>query len=159
MAKKTTEKLGDTVESLRPYLERALKDDDIRKDLRDALAAARDVYGDLAKDNGGVRAAAKLATDKDVQENLRRALEDLGDAADRVRGKKESHKARKTLLLAGVVAGALYNPWTGAQTRKWIMDKIAGDDDLQPLESWDASEGSSNGEPVSVDAQSSSDAT
>ena len=42
------------------------------------------------------------------------------------------------LLLAGIVAGALYNPWTGAQTREKLLDLIAGDDDLQPLETFDA---------------------
>ena len=42
------------------------------------------------------------------------------------------------LLLAGILAGALYNPWTGPQTREKILDMIAGDDDLQPLETFDA---------------------
>ena len=41
------------------------------------------------------------------------------------------------LLLAGVIAGALYNPWTGPQTREKLMDIIAGNDDLQPLETFD----------------------
>ena len=41
------------------------------------------------------------------------------------------------MLLAGLVAGALYNPWSGPQTREWLLDKIAGDDDLQPLEGFD----------------------
>ena len=40
--------------------------------------------------------------------------------------------------LAGVVAGALYNPWTGPQTREKLLDMIAGSDDLQPLETFDA---------------------
>jgi hypothetical protein len=37
------------------------------------------------------------------------------------------------LLLAGIIVGALYNPWTGPQTREWLLDQIAGDDDLEPL--------------------------
>ena len=41
------------------------------------------------------------------------------------------------LLLAGVIAGALYNPWTGPQTRDKLLDMIAGNDDLQPLEGFD----------------------
>ena len=41
------------------------------------------------------------------------------------------------MLLAGLVAGALYNPWSGPQTREWLMDKVAGDDDLQPLDGFD----------------------
>jgi hypothetical protein len=138
MAKKTTEKLTDTVETLRPYLDRALKDEDFRDDLRDALEAARELYGDLQKRNGSIAASAtKLATDKGSQDQLRRALEDLQSAGERLRGKKKSKKGRKALLLAGVIAGALYNPWTGEPTRKWLMDKVAGGDDLQPLDTYE----------------------
>ena len=138
MAKKRSEQLTESVEALRPYVERALKDESVRKNLREALAAAQEIYGDLSRGNGSVtKSATKLATDKDVQENIRKAFEQLAEAGDRVKGKKKSHKARNTILLAGIVAGALYNPWTGAQTRKWLTDKIAGDDDLQPLESWE----------------------
>ena len=74
MAKKT-EKIGVTVDALRPYLERALKDEEFRRDLRDAMETARELYGDLAKGNGGVKSATRFATDKDVQENLRKALD------------------------------------------------------------------------------------
>lgn len=139
MAKtKSPAKLTETVESLKPYLERALNDPDFRNDLRDAFEAARELYGPLRKADGGVASSAKvLATDKQVQENLRRAVEDLGSAATTLKGEKKqskSHKGRNTVLLAGLVAGALYNPWTGEQTRRWLLDRIAGDDDLQPLE-------------------------
>jgi hypothetical protein len=153
MAKKT-EKLGDTVETLRPYLERALRDDEFRKDLKDALAAAREIYGDLSKKNGGVRNAAMLAMDKDTQEHLKRALEDIASATDRVKGtkKKKKHRGRKTLLVAGVIAGALYNPWTGPQTRLWITEKVGGDDDLQPVD-WDLPEEAA----VSADVESAAD--
>jgi hypothetical protein len=138
MAKKTTEKVTETVETLRPYLDRALTDEDFRKDLKDALEAARELYGDLQKRNGGLTGTAtKLATDKNAQEQLRRALEDLQSAGERLKGTKKSHKGRNTLLLAGVIVGALYNPWTGEQTRKWLLDRIAGGDELQPLESYE----------------------
>jgi hypothetical protein len=32
------------------------------------------------------------------------------------------------LLLAGITVGILFNPMTGPQTRKWVMDKITGED-------------------------------
>jgi len=41
MAKKAA-KMTDTLELVKPYLERALKDEDFRKDLKDALGAARE---------------------------------------------------------------------------------------------------------------------
>jgi hypothetical protein len=137
MAKKGNERLGDTVESMRPYIERALKDDEFRANVREAIDAARGVYGDLSKANGLTKSATKLATDKDVHGNLQRALAELTDAVERVQGKrshKRGRKKRKALLMAGVVAGALYNPWTGQSTRDWLLDKIAGEDDLAPLD-------------------------
>jgi hypothetical protein len=143
MAKKQAAKVGDTLDTLRPYLERALRDEEFRKDLKDALVAARELYGPLSKANGGVSGSAKvLATDKKAQEQLRRALEDLSSAGKTLQGKekkakKKSRKGRKMLLLAGIVAGALYNPWTGPQTREKLLDMIAGSDDLQPLEGFE----------------------
>ena len=153
MAKKDT-KFAPTVDTLKPYLERALSDPEFRDDLKEALSAARKLYGPLAKEAGkgnGIKSATRLATDAKVQENLRKALEDFGKAAETLKGKrKKSHKARKTMLLAGLVAGALYNPWTGANTRQWLLDKIAGDDDLQPLAGFDAQASGNGGEATSV---------
>ncbi|HET9286030.1 MAG TPA: hypothetical protein VFO26_00600 [Gaiella sp.] len=138
MAKKAA-KMVDTLELVKPYLERALRDEEFRKDLKDALGAARELYGPLTKQNGVSGSAKALATDKKAQEQMRRALDDLMSAKDTLKGKKKkSHKGRNMVLLAGVVAGALYNPWTGPQTREKLLDMIAGSDDLQPLETFDA---------------------
>jgi hypothetical protein len=159
MAKRSTEYVTDTIDSVRPYVERALSDDEFRKDMREAINAARSIYGDLQKGNGGIKSASKFATDKDVQEQLRRALEDFGKAGERLKGKKQSHKARNTLLLAGLIVGALYNPWTGEQTRQWLLDKVAGSDELEPLDSWETlSDESSSAatEKVGTEADSSS---
>jgi len=106
MAKTQAAKMTDTFETIKPYLERALKDDEFRQDLKDALLAARELYGPLTKGNGVAGSARVLATDKKAQEHLRRALDDLTSAAGTLQGsnKKKSHKGRKMLLLAGVVA-------------------------------------------------------
>jgi hypothetical protein len=140
MAKKDG-RVAPTIETMKPYLDRALNDKEFREDLRDALAAARKLYGPMVKDakkGDPVKSATRLATDAKTQENLRKALLEFGKAADTLKTKKrKSHRKRNTLLLAGVIAGALYNPWSGPQTRDWLMNKIAGDDDLQPLDSFD----------------------
>ena len=139
MAKKDL-KVAPTVETLKPYLDRALNDKDFRDDLKEALSAAKKLYGPLVKDakgDGAVKSATRLATDAKVQENLRKALEDFGKAAGSLKGKKKGHKGRNAMLLAGLLAGALYNPWSGPQTRDWLMEKVAGDDDLQPLDDFD----------------------
>jgi hypothetical protein len=139
MAKKAA-KMSDTFDTVKPYLERALKDEEFRNDLKDALTAARELYGPLTRQKNGVSTSAlALATDKKAQEQMRRAIEDLLSAKDTLQGKKKKkgHKGRNMLLLAGIIAGALYNPWTGPQTREKLLDMIAGNDDLQPLETFE----------------------
>ena len=69
----------------------------------------------------------RAATDKDIQDNLRKAVEELRGAANRIQG-KEDHGTRNTmLLLTGITLGILFNPMTGPQTRQWLMDKITGE--------------------------------
>ena len=136
--KKAAATVTDTFETVKPYLERALHDEDFRKDLKDALAAARELYGPLSKQNGVTGGARALATGKKAQEHMRRAIDDLLSAKDTLKGKKKGRKGRNMLLLAGIVAGALYNPWTGPQTREKLLDLIAGQDDLQPLDTFEA---------------------
>ena len=136
--KKAAATMSDTIETVKPYLERALHDEEFRRDLKDALAAARELYGPLSKQNGVSGGARALATDKKAQEQMRRAIDDLLSAKDTLQGKKKkSHKGRNMVLLAGIIAGALYNPWTGPQTREKLLDVIAGQDDLQPLDTFE----------------------
>jgi len=136
--KKAATTMSDTIETVKPYLERALTDEEFRNDLKDALAAARQLYGPLSKQNGVSAGARALATDKKAQEQMRRVFEDMLSAKDTLQGKKKKgHKGRNMVLLAGVIAGALYNPWTGPQTREKLLDMIAGQDDLQPLDTFE----------------------
>ena len=48
MAKKEL-KLAPAVETMKPYLDRALSDPEFRADLKEALGAARKLYGPIAK--------------------------------------------------------------------------------------------------------------
>ena len=119
----------DRIADVKPYVERAMKDEDLRANLVAAFAAARQVYDELVGDRGVTRAATRVATDKDIQDNLKRALDELREAADRLQG-KEPHRGRNTLLLASAVAiGVLANPVTGPATRKWIKDRVFGPSD------------------------------
>ncbi len=124
---KTKDKLYDTADTVRPYVDRALHDDDLHDNLKEAFNAARDVYAELLGGRNLTSTAMRAATDKEIQENLKKTVEELRTAANRIQG-KEDHGARNTmLLLAGITAGILFNPMTGPQTRKWLMDKIAGE--------------------------------
>jgi hypothetical protein len=79
----------------------------------------------------GMKGKASKVSEKDFQKQLQGLVAELTDASDRLKGKgaKKSHKARnRVVLLTGVTLGVLYNPWTGASTREWIMDRVAGGD-------------------------------
>ena len=119
-----------TAEALRPYVQRAMTDPELRDDLIAAFATARALYGQLAKGKG-VKARAEKVSDKDFQKQLQGLVTELTDATEKLQGKakKKSHKLRnRVVLLTGVTLGVLYNPWTGEATRDWIMNRVAGGD-------------------------------
>ena len=125
MGKKDTPTVA--IETLKPYVKRAMEDPDLRDDLVAAFVTARSLYEQIGKKDG-VKAKAKRATDKDFQEDLQDLVTELTAASDRIQGKsKKSHKMRnRVVLLTGVTLGVLYNPWTGPATRDWIMDQVSG---------------------------------
>jgi hypothetical protein len=122
-------KAKDRVSDVKPYVKRAIQDEELRDNLRSAFATARDVYDELIGKRGVTGVATKVAGDKEIQDQLRSAIDDLRSAANRVQG-GESHKSRNsTLLLAGIALGILFNPLTGPETRRWLKDKIFGEDE------------------------------
>jgi hypothetical protein len=122
-------KTKDRVSDVRPYVERAIKDEEFRDNLKSAYAAAREVYDELIGPRGATGKAVRLASDKEMRENLRSAIEDLRSASDRLQ-KAGTRKGRNTtLLLVGITLGILFNPMTGADTRKWLKERIFGEDD------------------------------
>src|SRR5512133_1316459 len=123
-------KAKDRIQDAKPYVKRALQDEELRENLRSAFASARDVYDELLGNRGMTGIATKVASDDDIQDQLRSAIQDLRKAADRIQG-RESHKSRNsTLLLTGIVLGILFNPMTGPETRRWLKDRIFAEDEL-----------------------------
>jgi hypothetical protein len=126
---KTKERVSDAADNVRPYVERALKDDELRKNVRDAFDAAREVYNELLGGRGVLPLATRVATDDDIKDNLKTTIEDLRKAANRLQGKEDHSTRNATLLVAGIALGILFNPVTGPATRKWLSDQIFGGSD------------------------------
>jgi len=124
------EKVTGAAGGVRPYVERALNDDELRENVKKAYASGRAVYDQLAKKKSVSVAATRLATDQKIQNELRKAVDELREAAQRVqRGepRKDTHGGRNFfLLLVGVAVGALFNPVTGPALRKLLGKKLGG---------------------------------
>jgi hypothetical protein len=127
---KTRDKVSGAASNVRPYVERAVNDAELRENVKAAFMAARDVYDELLGNRGVTTVATRVATDKDIQDKLKEALDELRTAADRVQGKKEHGGRNATLLIAGIALGILFNPVTGPATRKWLADMVFGGDDF-----------------------------
>ena len=125
---KTRDKVYDTAENMKPYVERAMTDDKLRSDVMKAFQTAKELYGELmGGDRSAVTLATRVATDEDIRDKVRDAIDDLRSAGDRLQGKKDRASRNTTLLVAGIALGILYNPITGADTRRFIKDMVTGE--------------------------------
>jgi hypothetical protein len=130
-AKTNKKSVSAAAEQVRPYVERAMNDEKLRREVLRAFATARELYGDLISDRDRpITLASRVATDDDVRDKLREAIEDLRSAGERLQGRRERSSARaSTLLVAGIALGILFNPVTGAETRRFIRELISGGGD------------------------------
>ena len=128
----TKEKVAGAASSARPYVERALRDRELRNNVRNAYSSARSVYDELSSRRKVSDAATQLAGDKKLQDELRNAIDELKNAAGRVqavkRGSPEPAQAAKNglLLLVGIALGLLLNPITGPAVRRLLARKLFG---------------------------------
>jgi hypothetical protein len=126
---KTKDKVSDAAGNVKPYVDRALHDAELRDNVRSAYESARSIYNELIGNRGVTGLATRVATDKDIQSDLRSTVAELRQAADRMQG-REMHKSRNSgLLFFGILLGILFNPFTGAKTRKWLSDRVLGGGD------------------------------
>ena len=127
---KAKNKVQDAAENIKPYVERAMADEKLRDDVMRAFGSAREIYQDLMGEKSAVTLANRVATDDDIRDKLRDAIEDLRHASERLQGKKEHSGRNTTLLVAGIALGLLFNPVTGPETRKWVKEMLGGSDDF-----------------------------
>ena len=127
---KTTDRVAGMAGSARPYVERAIHDEELRDHVKQAYAAAKDIYDELLGPRGVTEIATRVARDDEVQDNLRTAVAELRQAANRLQGRKQHHGGRTFLLLIGVVVGLFYNPVTGPSLRRWTKTRLFGGDEF-----------------------------
>jgi hypothetical protein len=126
---KTIDKVSDAASTVKPYVDRALHDEDLRDNVRNAYESARTIYEQLLGPRKVSGLATRVATDKDIQDELKSVIAELREAATRVQGKNEHSGRNSTLLLVGIALGVLFNPLTGPQTREWLSNRLFGGDD------------------------------
>lgn len=141
---KTKDRVAGVADTAKPYVERALHDDELREHVKQAYTAAREIYDQLVGPRGVTGVASRFAGDHELQDNLRTAIGELREAANRLQGRREKgHGGRKLLLLVGVVVGLLYNPITGPETRRWLKQTLFGNGEF----GFEGSGQSGNGSP------------
>ncbi len=123
----TKTRVYGAADNIKPYVERAMSDEKFRGDVLSAFRTATDLYRELMGDRDEpVRIAARVATDDDVRDKLRDAIDDLRSASERLQGKRDHSARNTTLLLVGITLGLLYNPITGPETRRFVKDMFTG---------------------------------
>jgi len=106
-----------------PYVQRLIEDEELRDSIQAAFEAARDAYARMANGKGPAKA---LMDDKKVHKDLQEAAENLKEASDRLRGKKQRKGlSLGRLLLLGLV-GAIVVLVLSEDARKALMDKLFG---------------------------------
>jgi hypothetical protein len=126
---KTKDKVYDAAENVKPYVERAMSDEKLKEDVLSAFSTAKDLYNELIGGRSAVAVASRVATDDEIRDKLRAAIDDLRSAADRLQGKQEHRGRNTTLLIAGIALGILFNPVTGPETRRWLKEMLGGGSD------------------------------
>ena len=128
-------KVFDSAEQVKPYVQRALQDEEVRAHLLNALGAARAAaakFGDKS-DRGYVAAATRVAVEPEILGNLRQATSELRNAVDAhpaaAARRRRATRFRKFLFVTGIVLAVLYNPVTGPETRKWVSESVFGGGD------------------------------
>lgn len=98
VAERITSKLN--MDSVAPYVDQALHDDELRSRARKAYSSGQDVYGKLRKEPDIVSALARLASDERLQRDARATVTELHRAARRLGGSRDTRARRALRALA-----------------------------------------------------------
>jgi hypothetical protein len=118
-------KAGDAARSVasNPYVRRLIEDEELRDNIREAFEAARGAFQRMSNGKGPAHA---LMDDKKVHRDLQNAAESMKQAADQIRGKRQSSgfTLGKALLLA--IVGAALVLILSEDVRRAVLDRLFG---------------------------------
>ena len=125
------DKAKDTLRDVVSYADEVMRDERLRADIRAAVAHGSKA-GDRVKQSvnaGGI--TTSLASDKKLRKDLRRMLDDLDSASERIRRNK-SHRARNVLLIVASAGAALavipsVRQWLAGRRMSEFTSATAGD--------------------------------
>jgi hypothetical protein len=110
------DKAKETLRDLVSYADEVMRDQRLRADIRAAVGHGSNAGNRVKKDVDAGAITTRLAADKKLRKDLRRMLDDLDSASERIRRKK-SHRARNVLLIvasAGAVLAVI------PSVRQWL---------------------------------------
>lgn len=120
---------ANAYDTVRPYVNRALQDEEIRTNVFRAWNAARKVYGELGGE-GPIGAASKLSDKESVRDDLDTTVKSLSEAIVRMSGNQPKRSSHWGLFLfVATLIVVLFNPATGTSTRKWLKDHLLGSEE------------------------------
>lgn len=116
-------------DAVRPYVDRALHDEDVRGNVMRAFKAARQVYAELGGE-GPIGAASKLSSNNSVRDDLDTTVQSLSEAIVRMSGQKQRKRGSwGFVLFIAITLVVLFNPATGTDTRRWLKDNLFGSEE------------------------------
>ena len=117
------------IDDVKPYVRRALQDDDLQRNVLRAWKAARTVYDELSGERAGSAAVKAVNPNDRVHQEIDSAVSNLSEALLRMSGRRprtSGGRSWKPFLLTAMTAFVLFNPATGPSTRKWLKDHLVG---------------------------------
>jgi hypothetical protein len=116
-------KAKEAISGVVAYLDEVASDKRLRTDVRAAIGHGAEARDQIRRDLGARTIAMRLASDRALRENIRRLLDDMDRASDRVLRRKRHRIRNGLLVLGGVAAAAAAAP----KLRLWFTERTSGE--------------------------------